>query len=157
MQFDIRQATATDAELICQLLIEGGDLHAQALPMLLRPPDSSKTLEFVNSVLQNGNAHVLLAELNEQAVGFVQFSRIDETEHPIKVTRSFISVSSLMVQEEHRRQGAGDALMQAVHDWAEKQGIHDVELHVYEFNKPALSFYEKLGYHTTSRRMTRST
>ncbi len=47
--------------------------------------------------------------------------------------------------------------MREVHDWAEKQGIHDIELHVYEFNKQALNFYEKFGYHTASRRMTRST
>ena len=157
MQFNIRQATANDAESICQLLVEGGELHSQALPMLLRPPDSSTTLEFVKGVLQDSNAHVLLAELSGQIIGLVHFNRIEETEHPVKVARIFISVSSLMVQEEHRQQGVGDALMRKVHEWAEKQCINDIELHVYEFNKPALNFYEKLGYHTTSRRMTRTT
>ena len=157
MQFDIRQATANDVEIICQLLTEGGELHSQALPMLLRPPDYSKTLEFIKGVLQDGNAHVLLAEMDGQVTGLVHFSRIDEAEHPIKVARSFISVSSLMVKEEYRHQGVGYALMQEVHDWAEKRQIHDIELHVYEFNKSALSFYGKLGYQTTSRRMTRST
>lgn len=157
MQFDIRQATANDAESICQLLMEGGELHSQALPMLLRAPDSSKTLEFVKGVLQDRNAQVLLAESNGQVIGCVHFNQIEEVGHPIKVARFFISVSSLMVQEEHRQQGIGDALMREVHEWAEKQRIHDIELHVYEFNKPALDFYEKLGYHTTSRRMIRST
>lgn len=127
MQFNIRQATASDAESISQLLIEGGNLHSQALPTLLRPPDSSKTLEFVTDFLRHNNAQVLLAELNSQIIGFVHFSRIEEAEHPIKVVRSFISVSSLMVREEHRQRGVGHALMQEVHDWAEKHCIDDIE------------------------------
>lgn len=157
MQFDIRQATANDADSICQLLVDGGDLHAQALPTVLHRPDFSTTLEFVKGFLQDSNAQVLLAELNDRIIGLVHFSRNEQAQHPIKVARSYVSVSSLMVQEEYRHQGIGSALMREVHDWAEKQGIHDIELHVYEFNKQALNFYEKFGYHTASRRMTRST
>jgi ribosomal protein S18 acetylase RimI-like enzyme len=157
MQFDIRQATTNDAESICQLLMDGGELHSQALPTLLRPPGFSTTLEFVKGFLADSNAQVLLAELNDRIIGFVHFNRTEQTEHPAKVARSFISVSSLMVQEEYRHQGIGSALMREVHNWAEKQAIHDIELHVYEFNRPALNFYEKLGYHTTSRRMMKIT
>jgi len=36
------------------------------------------------------------------------------------------------------------------------QGVKEVELNVWEFNQDAISFYEKLGYTTVSRKMWRS-
>lgn len=156
MRFDIRQASINDANAICQLLAEGGELHAHALPTLLKPPESSTTQEFVNSVLRDEKAHILIAEVDEQIVGYVHFNCIEEKEHPVTVPRSYVLVSSLIVTEEHRRQGIGKAFMHKVHEWAEEHQIDDVELQVYEFNSPAKGFYENLGYQTISRRMKRS-
>lgn len=156
MKFHIRRAMINDAEAICQLLVRGGELHAQAVPQLLRPPELAATLDFVNTFLRDESTHVLLAAANNHVIGFVHFNCTTEPEHPLKVPRTYLVVSTLIVKEEYRRQGVGHALMQEVHEWAEIHGINDVELHVYEFNQPALNFYEKLGYRTTSRRMTRS-
>jgi ribosomal protein S18 acetylase RimI-like enzyme len=156
MKFNIRQATVNDAHAICQLLAEGGKLHAQALPTLLKSPDISKPEKFVNDILQDEASHILVAEVNQQVVGYIQFNHREEKEHVVVVPRSYVSVSSLIVKEEYQRQGIGKALMQRVHEWAEEHNIDDIELNVYEFNTPAQGFYEKLGYQTISRRMKRS-
>jgi ribosomal protein S18 acetylase RimI-like enzyme len=156
MNFSIRQATIDDAHAICQLLAEGGKLHAQALPTLLKPPETSTTESFVSGILQDGESHILVAEVHRQVIGYLHFNHREEKEHPVLVPRSYVSVSSLIVKEQHRHQGIGKALMQRVHDWAEEHNVDDIELQVYEFNTPAMGFYEKLGYQTISRRMKRS-
>jgi len=156
MKFNIRQATINDAHAICQLLAEGGKLHAQALPTLLKPPETSTTEKFVDGILQDEESHILVAEVNQQIVGYLHFNHREEKEHPVVVPRSYISVSSLIVEEQYRQQGIGKAFMQRVHEWAEEHNIDDIELQVYEFNTPAKGFYEKLGYQTVSRRMKRS-
>ena len=117
--------------------------------------EPSAAEEFVRNILQAENARVLLAELNGRSVGLVHFNLVKDKGNPAKVGRSFVSVSTLIVQAALRRRGIGKALMQRVHQWAEEQQVKDVELNVYEFNSEARSFYEKLGYETISRRMRR--
>jgi ribosomal protein S18 acetylase RimI-like enzyme len=43
--------------------------------------------------------------------------------------------------------------MSEAHDWAIARGASSVELNVYEFNVPAIAFYQELGYQTISRQM----
>jgi len=155
MKFNIRPASINDANVISQLLVEGGELHAAALPTLMKPPEISMTQEFINHLLQDGKSHVLVAEVERQIVGYVHFNSVEEKEHPVVVPRSYVVVSSLIVAEEHRRRGIGQAFMEKVHEWAEANEIDDVELQVYEFNAAARNFYEKLNYQTISRRMKR--
>lgn len=156
MNFHIRRATIDDAHAICQLLIEGGRLHARALPTLIKPPEASTTENFVSGILRDEQSHILVAEINQRVVGYLHFNQRQETEHPVLVPRSYISVSSLIIEEQYRRHGLGKALMQRVHEWAGERNIDDIELQVYEFNTVAREFYERLGYQTISRRMKRS-
>jgi ribosomal protein S18 acetylase RimI-like enzyme len=156
MKFNIRRAIINDAQAISQLLAEGGKLHSRALPTLLKPPETSTTDKFVDGILRDEKCHILVAEVNHRVVGYLHFNHREEKEHPVLVPRSYISVSSLIVEEQYRQQGIGKAFMQRVHGWAEEHNIDDIELQVYEFNTSAKGFYEKLGYQTITRRMRRS-
>ena len=46
-------------------------------------------------------------------------------------------------------------LMHKMQAWAIEKGATSIELNVYEFNETAISFYEKLGYRTLSRKMSK--
>jgi GNAT superfamily N-acetyltransferase len=59
----------------------------------------------------------------------------------------------LGVAESQRGQGIGRALMEHTHEWARGQGIHEVELTVWEFNQGAMAFYSELGYTPIVRRL----
>ncbi len=157
MELNVRQAKISDTKTVCRLFAEGAELHAQHLPMLLSRLEPSAAEEFVRNILQAGNTRVLLAELNEQAVGLVHFNLVNDRGNPAKMARSFVSVSTLIVQVTLRRRGIGTTLMQRVHQWADEQQIKDVELNVNESNAQARSFYEQLGYETISRRMKKGT
>jgi GNAT superfamily N-acetyltransferase len=50
------------------------------------------------------------------------------------------------VEPGDRRQGLGQALMQAIQQWAEAQGCGAIELQVFVHNPVALAFYTHLGY-----------
>ena len=64
-------------------------------------------------------------------------------------------IDNLVVSERFRHQGVGLALVERVHQWAREKGITEVELGVWEFNTPARILYEKLGYQTTRRIMSK--
>lgn len=50
------------------------------------------------------------------------------------------------IEPEHRRHGAGRALMKAVEDWLRVRGVWKLNLLVRRENAGVISFYEKLGY-----------
>ncbi len=45
--------------------------------------------------------------------------------------------------------------MDKMQEWAIARGATSIELNVYEFNVTAISFYERLGYQTFSRKMSK--
>lgn len=54
----------------------------------------------------------------------------------------------LYVDPKHRHQGIGSALMHQVEVWAKARDDRQIGLQVFQFNQPALAFYQKLGYQT---------
>lgn len=56
-----------------------------------------------------------------------------------------IHLEDLIVREEYRRIGAGNALYAAVMRYARQQGLRRVEWAVLDWNTPAINFYEKSG------------
>lgn len=56
----------------------------------------------------------------------------------------------LYVFPDHRRCGVGSVLMQQAQQWAETRGDRQIGLQVFGHNRPALSFYQHLGFKTQS-------
>ena len=67
--------------------------------------------------------------------------------------RKYVYVDEIAVKLGFRGRGTGRKLMQRVHEWAIERKIDEVELNVWEANKLAIGFYERLGYHTLRRGM----
>ncbi len=74
---------------------------------------------------------------------------------PLFVPHRFVYIDDLAVSEHFRHQGVGLALVERVHQWTRDKGLTEVELGVWEFNTPARILYEKLGYQTTRRIMSK--
>jgi [ribosomal protein S18]-alanine N-acetyltransferase len=52
----------------------------------------------------------------------------------------------MLVREERRRQGIGDALVRACVEWAAGRGAREVVLHVFPHNTGAIALYRKHGF-----------
>jgi ribosomal protein S18 acetylase RimI-like enzyme len=95
----------------------------------------------------------LVAEVGEQLVGFVHAIVRDTTAFPVFVLRRYAIVDGIVVKSGFQNQGIGRMLMDKMQEWAIARGGTSIELNVYEFNETAISFYERLGYQTFSRKM----
>jgi ribosomal protein S18 acetylase RimI-like enzyme len=152
----LRHATIEDYAGICAVLKEVDALHIDALPRVFRDPgDVARSRAYIASVLDDENAGLWIAEHEQEIVGVIHVSIRETRDIPILVPRRYAVIENLAVSAAHRRHGIGRVLMQAAERWALERGIEQVELHVYEFNEGARAFYERLGYHTESRRMSR--
>ncbi|HEY0070804.1 MAG TPA: GNAT family N-acetyltransferase [Chloroflexia bacterium] len=157
MKAAVRRAGVVDYARMCELFGQGDALHAGALPHLFRQTQGpSRDQEFIERVLSDADALLLVAEHAGQLVGVLRAAVRQAPGHPPVVPRSFVEVSELVVREGFRGQGIGTLLMEAAHRWAAEKGAGTVELTVWDFNTEALALYEKLGYTTMYRRLSRA-
>lgn len=154
MEIVIREATVRDYDGLCELIDQVDALHRDHLPHLFQKPAGPvRDRKFILEILVDVNAGLFVAEAVGQLVGFVHVIVQDTPAIPVFVPQRYAIVDTLAVKEEMRRAGIGRALMDRVHQWARSKGACAIELHVYEFNKSAIAFYQSLGYATLSRRM----
>ncbi len=152
----LRAAAQEDYDAVCMLLAQGDRFHAEALPQIFRSIEGpARSREYFERILDNENAAIFVAEQQDALIGMIQCDVRTAPDVPIVVPRHFVYIDNLVVSERFRQQGVGLALVERVHQWSREKGITEVELGVWEFNIPARILYEKLGYQTTRRIMSK--
>lgn len=99
---------------------------------------------------------LLIAEADSRVLGMLSARIIEAPVLNLTRPRRYVTVDSLVVSQSCRRQGIGRALMAELYRWADEHQVSQVEVTVYDFNRPALSFFTQLGYRTVSRRLHRT-
>lgn len=95
---------------------------------------------YLRSVRRHPHAAVFVAETAEGIVGRLSVGR---DPHPAS---SHVADLGLMVAAGHRRQGIGQALLDAAVEWARGADVRKLELHVFPHNEPAIALYEQYGF-----------
>lgn len=78
----------------------------------------------------------LLAEINEEIVGYVAFSYIEDQSELLKIC----------VLPHYQRLGVGSKLLKRSIDLLAEKNVNEIFLEVSEENSKAISFYEKFGF-----------
>ena len=136
----VRHAEPSDAAQLVELARAVG---AEAEAWLIADGEWRSAAEerrYLRTIRRSRNAAVLVAETPDGIVGRLSIAR---DPHPAS---SHVADLGVMVSRDHRRRGAGRALMRAAEEWARNVGIGKIELHVFPYNAPAISLYEHLGY-----------
>jgi ribosomal-protein-alanine N-acetyltransferase len=128
---------------------EPADLSVRLRPLNLADLDQVMKIErgsfsspwsyrFFMEELKAPYAHSLLAELEEQVVGYIVYWVLPHE----------LDVHNVAVERSYRRRGIGRLLLQAVIDEAEHQGLERVTLEVRKSNQPAQLLYRRMGFTT---------
>ena len=156
MEISVRKATADDYNSVCELFDELDVLHRDNLPHLFQKPGgAAREKDFYLGLIADENVAFFVAEVVENLVGFVHAIVRDPPASPVFVPRRYAIVDGIVVKSGFQNRGIGRILMDKMQEWAIAKGATSIALHVYEFNEAAISFYERLGYQTFSRRMSK--
>ena len=157
MEVSIRKGTTEDYNPLCELFDEVDGLHRGNLPHLFQKPNGPvREQDYYWELIADENVGLFVAEIGEKLVGFVLAVIKDAPAIPVFVPRRYAIVDSVGVKLGFQNHGMGRMLMDTVHEWAMAKGATSIELNVYEFNKTAIAFYERLGYETLSRKMNKA-
>lgn len=155
MHIQIRSAAEADYEQVDQLFASELAHHAALLPHRFQLADPVMPRQWFLDVLADPNKTLFVA-LNESAIaGLILLVESFSQDDPIYRPRHYLYVDELAVQPQYRRQGIGRRLMDSAEELAADRNIPTIELNVWQANTQALTFYERLGYHTIRRRLAR--
>ncbi len=152
MNISIRPATEADFDQVGQVFTEELAFHRGLLPEMFDLANPIMTREWYSDELSNPGKALFVAELGE-IIGILQMEIRTNPADPIFKARRYACVVELAVTARFRGQGVGRLLMDRAREWASAQGVHEIELQVWELNQRAIRFYDKLGYETRRRTM----
>lgn len=132
----IRTATAADLPVL-------GELFGAYLLFYEVAKSQEQVEAFLTARLQQGDSVILLArDARGVALGFVQLYAFFSS---LALQPAWL-LSDLYVSPQVRRQGVGEALMNAARTHAEATGACGLQLETAKSNLPGQALYERLGY-----------
>ena len=140
MGLTIRDAQAADAGRIAGLLTQLGY------------PTQPSAVEARLERLAIVGDRVVVADLDGLAVGLAHL----QVAPAIERDRPAAKIGALVVDEAHRGQGVGRALVQALEDDARARGCEQLFVTTAEHRDAAHAFYERVGLERTGRRYGRT-
>ncbi|OKL49271.1 GNAT family N-acetyltransferase [Boudabousia marimammalium] len=151
-----RLAKAEDAGIIGQLLaadmrtritLAAPDYAKQLVPMIDEKLLAESWLEAITS--RDGET-VLVATADNEIVGFAAYMQVPETGEDGGKTAEILSFT---IAENHRRQGHGSRLLQAVVDHA-KLGSDELRVWISPNDEARVRFYDSAGFGATPAKRT---
>jgi GNAT superfamily N-acetyltransferase len=159
----IVEGSAKDIPALEPLWVAVHHLHQASMPELAPYVSDAETWAELrghyDSIFEKAGATLLLAYDGEDLVGYALAHILDVGETFIPDTwrtgARIGELESLAVRESHRGQGIGSALLDAVDEAFEAQGINDVIVGALAGNEGALRLYERRGFRPTWLYMSR--
>ncbi|WP_304196383.1 GNAT family N-acetyltransferase [Flavobacterium alvei] len=140
MEIQIRPYQPEDTQAILDI-INHNILHSTALYDY-----NIRTIEQQQTILEekiNKNFPVIIAELNEQVVGFGMYS-----EFRFREAYKFTVEHSVYVNENFHGKGIGKLLLQELITLAKNQKLHTMIAVIDAENQSSVEFHEKFGFKT---------
>ena len=156
MGISVRKANVDDYSFLCELFDEVDALHRDHLPHIFQKPDGAvREHDYYLGMISDEDTALFVAERGGKLVGFICAVIRDAPDFPVYVPRCYLMVDGIGVKSGFQNQGIGRMLMERMEVWASAKGATSIELNVYDFNETAISFYEGLGFHSLSRKMSK--
>lgn len=138
----IRKIRKRDYEAVDRLLLQLHDVDVTGRPELFPRKEHFMPREAFEALLGNETICALLAAHRGEAVGCCFVSTLDRS-GMVEMKTAYIDL--IVVDENHRRQGIGKALFQAVEAHAQALGAKRIDLTVWSHNPIAIRAYEAYG------------
>ena len=98
----------------------------------------------LHSMMNDSNVKLVVAEVNEQVIGS-GYARIEKSKH-FSQHSHHAYLGFMYVVPAFRGRGINGKIIECLKNWAQKQGLTEMRLEVYQGNTAAIKAYEKFGF-----------
>lgn len=142
----IRKARKEDLESIEKLLVQVNNLHVKLRPDIFIANAVKYDEKAFVELISNESTPVFVAvDEKDNVLGHMFCSLRDYKQVAVYKDFKTLFINDLCVDETTRGQGVGKALYEFAIGYARENGCYDITLNVWEGNKSARAFYEKMG------------
>ncbi len=131
----VREATVKDAEALLNLYRQLGG-HGP-------PPTLAQAVEAIGDTGEQPWVHLLVATIDDVVVGTATLVIVPGMAH---ASRPWGQIENMVVHEDQRRKGIGEALMQRCDEISREAGAYKLQLMSSHPRKAAHAFYERMGF-----------
>lgn len=147
MNFKLRAATMDDLSQLRSLMYDLHDDHHQQVPEFFNTAKEIEKTKDIEKYLNHPECYVYVVHLDgsDDLIAFAtgHFTDLNSLVSPkIKIG----CIDELYVLPQYRRHGLADKLCVRLEQEFKYIGAKEVFIEVWDFNKSALSLYDKLGY-----------
>ena len=140
----IRKASDNDLGAVNRLLEQVLKIHHDGRPDLFRDQGKKYTDTALLSIFTNPETPVFVYERDGEVLGYAFCVITFQNSGSLQPVTS-LYIDDICVDEHVRGQRIGTKLFEYVKKFAREQDCHNITLHVWECNHPALKFYEAMG------------
>ena len=144
MSDSIRKASSRDLPAINDLLREVLAVHHAGRPDLFRPEGKKYTDGELLAIFADPLTPVFVYDRDGEVLGYIFCALQQQDSGSLQAVRT-LYIDDLCVNPAYRGQQIGRALFGHAKAFARESGCHNLTLHVWECNHPALKFYEAMG------------
>lgn len=143
---NIRRAKKTDIDKMLELLVQVNMVHHTIRPDLFKGPASKYTREQLEEKMADEEAPIFVAiNAQDEVTGYAFCQTEQVCGSNLRTEVKTLYLDDLCVDQNIRGQHVGNALYQAVVNFAREKGYYNVTLHVWGGNDAAEKFYEAMG------------
>ncbi|HDK7164938.1 TPA: GNAT family N-acetyltransferase [Clostridium botulinum] len=154
---NFRKANANDVNELVLLFKNLQAMHSENVTNIFNKNiDECILKEYINNVILNEDYNFYIVEDKKKIIRAIEVITIIEKDNPVLKSREYALIDKLVVDNYYRGYGIGSKLIEYAEKDLKSRGIKEIEIYVWEFNRGALNLYEKKGYKTICRRMTKS-
>lgn len=140
----IRRAQKSDREAIGRLWYDMLRMHGE-LDARFAPSEDARERwhNDFNAWLDRLSRRIYVAEVDGAVCGFVAAEQWAPA--PIYQDQPGVYIDEIFIEPEQRGKGIGRQLVEAVREWAEELGVHQVRATVVAKNEDAAAFWREIG------------
>ena len=150
---NIRFAEINDLDRVNELRRQVNEIHVKGKPEVFKPGFSDELRDHVYTVFSDPDKRILVSEADGVICAFAVLARVAKPENPYMFERRYLDIDEFCVDAAYRRKGVASEMIAFIRGYAKSEGFDRVELNMWEFNRDALEFYEKVGFTTYRRYM----
>ena len=143
MDINIRLAKETDYEAVNRIMLQVQEMHVDWRPEIYKPNDDLFPVEVFVQSIEKGTFFV--AERDGVVVGILEIA-FRHVETPAHVTRDFVFIDTMAMDENYRGQGIGYAMFGFLKEMKIEKNLDGIELQVNARNIAAYEMYKKCGF-----------
>lgn len=110
-------------------------------------PYQQAGVDFISNIVNGTGAHAgLVFEKDGRILGYASMRLVSDNDMKHRIGVKQIQLQTLCVDKTIRGQGIGQALVDAVKQWAKERGANRLKVVAYAKNSSAREFYKKQGF-----------